>query len=171
MSTTGTYSEVDGRPSLRFVREYPHPIERVFALVTEPDELAHWFPARVDPASWAVGAVVRYTFSVDGDGGSGTVLAHEPPERVGFSWEGDELWFELAPLPGGGTRLTFTTLLAGRDTAARNAAGWEVCLDALTRTVEDGTAAAPDDSPTPEWERHYDAYVAEGVPSGAPVPG
>ncbi|MGH3693962.1 MAG: SRPBCC domain-containing protein [Pseudonocardiaceae bacterium] len=43
----GTYLEHDGRPAVRFQRTYPHPIERVWAAVTEPDELSHWFPCAV----------------------------------------------------------------------------------------------------------------------------
>lgn len=43
----GTYLEHDGRPAVRFQRIYPHAIERVWAAVTEPTELAHWFPSTV----------------------------------------------------------------------------------------------------------------------------
>jgi hypothetical protein len=41
----------------------------------------------------------------------------------------------LAPVPGG-TRLVFDDELTG-DIAARNAAGWEVCLDRLAGTPVD----------------------------------
>ena len=44
----GTYIEHDGRPAVRFRRTYPHPIQRVWAAVTEPEELSHWFPAAVE---------------------------------------------------------------------------------------------------------------------------
>jgi uncharacterized protein YndB with AHSA1/START domain len=170
--TTGTYTEIDGRPAVRLVREFAHPVDRVWATVTDPDELATWFPARVAvDGDLRTGATLRFTFEVDGDGGTGTVLDHRPPGRLAFTWGGDEVWFELEPLDTGGTRLVLTNVLEARDTAARNGAGWEVCLDALARTAEEGTAEAPDATPTPEWERHYDAYVAEGVPSGAPIPG
>jgi uncharacterized protein YndB with AHSA1/START domain len=42
----GTYFEHDGRPAVRFVRTYPHDVERVWRAITDPDELARWFPAR-----------------------------------------------------------------------------------------------------------------------------
>lgn len=170
MSPTGSYLEIDGRPALRFVREYRHPAERVFALLTDPDELAHWFPARVAPSAWTPGATVTYSFSADGDGGTGTVLAHEPPRRVAFSWGGEELWFDVETLRDGRSRLTFTHLLEERDAASRNAAGWDLCLDALGRAV-DGAPGAPPGGRTPAWEDLYRAYLAAGVPSGAPIPG
>lgn len=171
MSPTGTYLEIDGRPALRFVREYGHAAERVFALLTDPDELAHWFPARVAaPAGWAPGAAVTFSFEADGDGGTGAVLAHHPPRRVAFSWGGDELWFDVETLDGGRSRLTFTHLLDERDAAARNAAGWDVCLDAFSAAV-DGSPEAPSGGRTPAWEALYQAYVDAGTPSGAPIPG
>lgn len=171
MSPTGSYLEIDGRPALRFVREYRHPAERVFALLTDPAELAHWFPARVAPASWNRGATVTYTFESDGDGGTGEVLAHEPPHRVGFSWAGEELWFAVETLRDGRSRLTFTHLMAERDAASRNAAGWDLCLDALDAALDGTAAGAAPGGRTPAWEDLYQGYVAAGVPSGAPIPG
>ncbi|MGH3999163.1 MAG: SRPBCC domain-containing protein [Pseudonocardiaceae bacterium] len=43
----GTYIEYDGRPAVRFERTYPHPIERLWSAITEPAELARWFPSSV----------------------------------------------------------------------------------------------------------------------------
>ena len=44
----GTYEQFDGKPSVRFERRYPHPVERVWRAVTEPEQLAHWFPNTVE---------------------------------------------------------------------------------------------------------------------------
>jgi len=160
VSPTGTYLEIDGRPALRFERRLPHPPSRVWTMITDPDELATWFPARVHVEAWEVGRAIRFVFDgEDGEAGEtdGRVLAVEPIRRLALDWEGDELVFELAGTDDG-TLLTFTTLLAERDTAARNAAGWDVCLDALTG------------QPGTDWQPLHDRYVAEGVPSGAPIP-
>ncbi len=87
--TTGTYLEIDGRPALRFVRDYPHAQQRVWEAVTDPTELVAWFPARVafpDHGAPAEGAAVRYSFGEDGDGGTGTVVTHDPPHRFTVTW-------------------------------------------------------------------------------------
>jgi hypothetical protein len=70
---------------------------------------------------------------------------------------------ELAPA-GDGCVLTLIHVLASREQAARDAAGWHVCLDALVAAL-DGAAEPPD-----AWRGHYDEYERRGLPTGAPVP-
>ena len=48
MTDHGTYLEHEGRPAVRFIRRYPHPAERVWAAVSEPAGLRHWFPSTVE---------------------------------------------------------------------------------------------------------------------------
>ena len=60
--------------------------------------------------------------------------------------------------------------LARRDTAAMNAGGWHQCLGELDALVADrpgGGVKRPDAQP---WRPLYDSYVADGLPSGAPLP-
>ena len=57
-------------------------------------------------------------------------------------------------------------LTEGAEAAARTAAGWHLCLDALA-----GAAGAAPDGPSPEWRERYAEYIARGFPAGAPVPG
>ncbi|GAB3488979.1 SRPBCC family protein [Nocardiopsis coralliicola] len=123
---------------LRFERRLAHPPERVWAAVTDPAQLAVWFPAvpAYDPVP---GGSVHFTFpgadgGPDEDGGTGEVLAFDPPAVFAFTWNGDLLRFTLEP-DGAGTRLVFTHRLGGgpvgRLAAARSAMGWTACLAAL----------------------------------------
>lgn len=171
VTNPGTYVELDGgRPAVRFERLYDHPVERVWALVTEPAELAHWFPSpevSVDPV---VGGTIRFRGDPHMPESTGRVLALEPLRRFVFTWGGDELHFELEPLGPDRTRLTLTNVLEAKDTASRNAAGWHVCLAALDARAEGRPTAGPHGETAP-WEGLYERYVAAGLPSGAPVPG
>ena len=47
MQTTdnGTYLEVDDRPAVRFERVYDHPVEQVWAAISDPTQMRHWFPS------------------------------------------------------------------------------------------------------------------------------
>jgi uncharacterized protein YndB with AHSA1/START domain len=166
---TGTYVEHDGRPAVRFVRAYPHPAERVWVALTDADELRHWFPgsARIEQRAGA-------TVTFDGDPyaapSTGTVLHCDPPRRLAYTWGDDELHFTVAPDGPDRCTLTLVNVLAERDSAARNAAGWQVCLGELDKLLAHGVAAGPHSDTAQAWQPLYDAYVAQGMPAGAPIP-
>ena len=86
----------------------------------------------------------------------GRVLELDPPRVVMFLWGEDVLRLELEP-EGDGTRLTLTQTLRSADEAARNAAGWHVCLDRLGGEETD-------------WEPYYEEYERRGLPTGAEIP-
>lgn len=165
----GTYVERDGRPAVRFVRTYRHPIQRVWSAITDTDELRHWFPSTARIELRAGGTV---TFSDDQhmDDSKGTVLACEPPRRLAYSWGGDELHYELESLGDGRCRLTLINVLHERNTAARNAAGWTACLAGLDRLLAGHPGDGPHGESTMEWELVYRQYVESGMPSGAEIP-
>lgn len=167
----GTLVEHDGRPAVRFRRRYAHPAGRIWTAISDPEELSHWFTSRVRMEPRAGG-----TIEFSGDPNmpefrhAGTVLAYEPPERLAFTWGGGELHLLVEP-DGDGCALTLIDVLEARDAAARNAAGWSVCLAELDKHVAGLPAGGPHGSGAESWREHYAQYVAAGLPSGAPVPG
>lgn len=168
MPDRGTYIEVDGRPAVRFRRVYPHPLARVWTAVSEPAELRHWFPSAVvlspdDPGR------VEFRDDPHAPPSVGRVLVHEPPRRLAVSWGDDELHVELEPVAEG-TRLTLVNVLGRPDAAARNAAGWSVCLAELDKLLRGVPGTGPHGDGAEPWRDHYDAYLAAGLPCGAPVP-
>ncbi len=149
MTDRGTYREHDGRPAVRFVRTYPHPVERVWAAVSEPDQLAHWFPSKVSIEPRAEGSI-EFTGDPYAEDVTGTVLVYEPPHRLAFSWGGDELHFQLEPAEGGCT-LTLIDVLDERQAAARNASGWDACLAEFGKLLAGGHVDGPHSNPPQEW--------------------
>ncbi|HEX4834398.1 MAG TPA: SRPBCC domain-containing protein [Trebonia sp.] len=140
------------RPVLKFERHLASDIDATWRAVTDPAEMRAWFPTRIEieGGQWAPGA--RLTHHFDGhdiDPLPGTVLAWEPPRRARFTWGEDTIGFELSPAPDGGTVFVLTEELSA-SAAARNAAGWEACLDAL----QHGSARE-------EWTARFDRYAAE----------
>jgi uncharacterized protein YndB with AHSA1/START domain len=101
----------------------------------------------------------------------GTVLAVDVPRHLSFTWGGAELRFDLEALDDARTRFTLTNVLEASDEAARNGAGWEVCLAALDAWTRGEESDGPHAGATAPWKEFYDGYVEAGVPSGAPVPG
>jgi uncharacterized protein YndB with AHSA1/START domain len=165
----GTYVEYNGRPAVCFVRTYPHPIENVWRAITESDQLRHWFPCEI-AVEQRTGGTVTFEFGETMEPATGRVLVCEPPRRLGYTWGGDELHYELESLDGGRCRLTFVNVLHETNTAARSAAGWTVCLAELDRTLSGQPGDGPHGKLALEWQPIYEAYIAAGLPSGAPIP-
>jgi uncharacterized protein YndB with AHSA1/START domain len=127
----GTLEELDdGRFQLRFTRTLAHPQDTVWRAITEPEQLAHWFPTTIE-GERAAGAPLRFSFP----GGEappfeGEMLAFEPPSLMELRWGPDIVRLELRPTATG-TELTLLDALDERGKAARDGAGWHACLDSL----------------------------------------
>jgi uncharacterized protein YndB with AHSA1/START domain len=167
----GTYETVDDRPALRFERRLAHPIEKVWRAVTKPDELRRWFPNEVT-VDLRVGGKMTFRFPDDAyPPMEGEVRELEPPRLFAFTWGEDELRFELESVDEGrGCVLRFTDILAEREKAARDAAGWDVCFEGLEQALGGGPSETARPYPTESWRERYERYVEQGLPSGAPIP-
>jgi uncharacterized protein YndB with AHSA1/START domain len=157
-----TLISTGGKPVLRFERFLPRPIEEVWRAVTDPAEMRAWFPTRIEIDRWEAGAALTHHF--DGQPMAplpGKVLECSEPHRLVFTWGDDTIGFELSPAEDG-TLFVLTEELAAPH-AARNAAGWEVCLDRLVEgSVEEDWA--------PRFERYKSAFEpALGAQDGPPA--
>lgn len=150
--------QTDGpRPAVRLQRHLSKPPAAVWRAITEPEEQRAWFPGVILTDTWAVGASL--TFQEEQMTFTGTVLELDEPHLLVFTWGPDTLRFELSPSSSGGTNLVLIDELPA-ETAARNAAGWDVCLDRLVGQV--GAA---------DWKSLFDTYTAEFEPVLGPQEG
>ena len=163
----GTYDQQV--KTLRFERRYPHPIEAVWRAVSEPEGLRQWFPAAVE-LELRPGGAMRFTFPGQEDEAmGGEVTEVDPPRLLEFLWEEDRIRIELEPDGDGATLLRFAHTLTREPGAAKVAAGWHVCLDALDELLETGSAEQPGTEPTPEHRALEAEYLARGLPEGDPA--
>jgi uncharacterized protein YndB with AHSA1/START domain len=141
-----------GRPAVRLERHLPDPPAVVWKALTEREQLGAWFPSEVivSGGRWEVGAAITFTFPPDviDRTFTGEVLEVDEPRVLAFTWGEDTLRFELSP-EGEGTRLVLIDELPP-GAAARNAAGWERCLDRLA-----GLEPAAD-----AWQPRFEHYAA-----------
>ena len=151
------------RPAVRLERILPDPPPVVWKAITDREELRCWFPSdvEVEGGRWAVGASITFRFppEVIDLTLAGEVLAVDEPRTLAFSWGEEVLRFELIP-EGAGTRLVLVNELPPAN-AARNAAGWEECLDRLA-----GSEPAPG-----SWRPRFEVYSARFEPVLGPQDG
>ena len=166
----GIYVSVGGRPAVRFEREYRHPIQRVWRAVADADQARQWFPSALtfEPR---VGGAVRFTGDPNMSDGEGVVLEYEPPRVLAFTWGGGEVHIALEAVGEDRCRFVLTNVLTADDEAARNAAGWDVCLGELDKVVRGEESQGPHAVPATAWRATYESYVRSGMPAGAVIPG
>jgi uncharacterized protein YndB with AHSA1/START domain len=154
---TARLDVADDRSTLRFDRFIPHGRERVWRAVTDPAELARWFPGAVvyEPR---VGAPMQFDFGGEHglDPWPGEVLEWDPPRVFAFAWNEDILRFELDEADAG-TELVFTHSFAHQPgKAARDASGWSACFEAFDALLDGRPLASAEDA----WRDHKDEYTA-----------
>jgi uncharacterized protein YndB with AHSA1/START domain len=159
----GDLAKTGDRWQLRFGRELPHPVTKVWKALTEPDELRKWFPDQVAVSEWKVGAKMTFQdVNQNIQPFDGEVLAYEPPRLLEFRWGTDTIRLEVVPR-GDGCVLTLTDTIDELGKAARDGAGWHVCLDALERVL----AGKP--SATADWESVLAEYAKKFGPEAATI--
>lgn len=159
----GTLLADGARPAVRLERHLPDPPSIVWQAITDREQLRAWFPCDVvvTGGRWEVGAAITFPFPPEVIDMTlhGEVLAVDKPNVLAFSWGEELLRFELSPADGGTRLVLVDELPAG--IAARNAAGWDVCLDRLAG-LNPGTDT---------WRPRFEAYVVAFEPTLGPQEG
>ena len=131
--------------------DLPHPVERVWAALTDPAEFGRWFSQE---AEWELrpGAPMRMRWDEHGTA-PGAIVAVEPMTRFAYRWGSEDRPLEpgqsnlvtwtLAPTADGGTTLTvvesgFATLYNGPEQIVSNRQGWEEQFGNITRYLAGG---------------------------------
>ena len=163
----GELQNVDGRYQLRFRRTLPHPPEKVWRALTEPEHLRAWFPADIE-GERAEGARLHFVFRNDEEEpGDGEMRVYDPPSVLEFSWDAELIRFELeAEGDGAGTVLTFVHAFDELGKAARDAAGWHACLDVLGHEL---AGEEPPGSAVERWEQVHAEYVERLGPEASTI--
>jgi uncharacterized protein YndB with AHSA1/START domain len=163
MNPYGTIETLDdGRYVLRYDRRLRHPVDKVWAALTDPEQIEEWL-ARAE-IELAEGGRARLEW-LNGDAvAEGRITRLEPPHAIELDTEphGRLLW-ELRT-DGDGTRLTLTvTAEIPDDHLASARAGWHVHIDFLEDAL-DGRPVDWPNWPRDRWQAHFDRYEASMRP-------
>jgi uncharacterized protein YndB with AHSA1/START domain len=165
--TDATILTGSGRPTVRLERQLVDSPSVVWQALTNREQLRSWFPCDVvvDGGAWKVGAAISFPFPPDiiEMTLAGEVLEVVEPWRLAFTWGEDTLRFELSESEGGTLLVLYNELSASG--AARNAAGWDECLDRLAHL-----AVKPDAWKVRfrQYQREFESVLGsqEGPPAG-----
>ena len=175
----GTITRVDDGYVITFERRLRHPVEKVWAALTEPSRLGDWLAGDSSDIELRVGG--RVHLAGHDDGIESTVLALDPPHLIEYgwktkTWDGGTIRWEVSEQDGG-SRLRLTHRMPEIDLTAdrelmkrmgmdpdafppipRNLAGWHTILDRLERMLEGG-----DQLPDDHWKTLFDQYADAGA--------
>src|SRR5271166_926308 len=174
-ATYANLQDENGRSALRFERTLPYPAERVWQALTTHDELSAWHPTPFELERVA-GGQIRFLATAGGpEMPPGRVLAYDPPHRLAYTWGDDELRFELRRHDGC-CLLRLTHVFGDRLKAARDAAGWHLCLDALSSSLAGAPGARRGTQPrlpggwselNDEYQQRFGISAEEATPPPA----
>ncbi len=166
------FTKTGSQYTLALERQLAHSPEKVWRVLTERELLKQWFPCDV-VGGWKVGAELRFEFRHgEGDGLSdeelrGEVLSVDPPRLLEFRWGTHLIRCELIA-DGDGCKLLFSEILDDASMGARNAAGWEICLESLDTVLQVGAIAK---FAWDVWQAKFKRYVKKFEPEFGPQQG
>ena len=151
MTDQGTLIQDGDTATIEFSRRLDASPERVWAALTEPDELASWL-TEGGTFEASLGGSVSMDF---GDGGvvTGEVMAWDPPALLSYTWvfldgAASQLTFVLSA-DGDGTLLLLTHERVPTQTAMGYTLGWHAFLDRFDAYLAGGAV--------PTWDERIEA--------------
>ena len=164
-------------PVLEFVRTLRHPIETVWAAITEREHLHAWLPCDI-VGERHEGASLQLPFwpevteklGFEDPGLTGSIRVWDPPHVFEWTWDSDTVRFELTSQDTD-TILRLTTWVVDQTAGVvSTSAGYHVCLDHLRQLLDTGDAPSVAASDPKALEATYAAAFALPIPSATPGP-
>ncbi|MBT8488012.1 MAG: ATPase [Gemmatimonadetes bacterium] len=164
-----TLRDDGARYTLTVERRLSYPPAKVWRVLTQRDLLVQWFPCDIE-GDWIARAPLRFHFfhgedeDMPEEEQRGEVLTVDEGRLLEFRWGTHVLRYELEP-DGDGCLLRLYETFDDPTWGARNAAGWEMCLDNLG-LVLDGAAALKFVASV--WRAKFERYRDEFEPEFGP---
>ena len=133
ISEYGTLHESNGRYVLRFERLFPHNVEEVFHIITNPSHFTQWYPFATGEMDLRIGGKIAFD---DGEGTTytGIITEFEQPYLFGFREVDDWINISLKE-EDQGCRMIFMHTFDDVSWAVNTATGWHRCLDVLSQII------------------------------------
>jgi uncharacterized protein YndB with AHSA1/START domain len=133
--TEATLEEGDQGWVLTMSREFAHPPERVWRMLTDPEQLVLWSPVVPDRPLTRTGAATSRE-TPDAPAADVEVLVADAPRELVHRWGPQLLRWRLTPT-GQGCRLTLAHTFPEGPHSGMFAAGWHICFAVLRAVLDD----------------------------------
>ncbi|WP_035770297.1 SRPBCC domain-containing protein [Arthrobacter castelli] len=129
MSSEITVDRTDPNNSVLLLRRsLPYSATLVWQTITDPEELVHWFPCRLEYEPREGG---RIAFLFEGEEAEySRVTEFNPPRVFAFDWSGEHLRWTVEP-DGDRSVLYLSNTILDLEWMPRIAAGWDTSVEAL----------------------------------------
>jgi uncharacterized protein YndB with AHSA1/START domain len=159
----GTVEKIEGGYALRYERYLRHPVEKVWAAITESDRLIDWLGA-VEVDLVEGGAFVIRWLNTDAEGNTaiarGTITRLDPPHLLEVDTDIHGLLTWQLKADGAGCTLIFSTRSPIPDEyLTKVLAGWHIHIDFLEDAL-DGRPVDWPNWPLNRWTAHHERYAA-----------
>lgn len=144
--------QVQGEYRARFERQLNHPVEKVWAMLTDNEQLKKWF-SELHVVDLREGGVIEFDMQ-DGTFEEMTILELQEQSVLQYTWGEDQVRFELYSEAGGCRLVLIENIQTLTDHTPKDLAGWHVCLDVIGALLEGKTV----DSRKSAWEIQYTEY-------------
>ncbi len=137
-----------------YERHLSHRVEKVWAMLTENDQLQKWFSElRVDELR--VGGLIKFDMG-DGTFEEMEILDMKTNSVLEYTWGKDIIRFELKQEGEAGCRLVLIEKIKEMtDHTPKDLAGWHVCLDVIESLLNERRL----DSREEAWKKIYEEYL------------
>ena len=160
----GQLEQIDGLWKVVFTRQLAHEPRKVWRALTEPEHLTAWFPTDIE-GERTPGSKLRFVFrGGEGEPFDGEMLVFDPPSVLELTWGDEHLRFELQP-DERGTLLRLVVTFDEIGKAARDSAGWHVCLDRLRADLDGTSLPSGDDG----WKKLFEEYKQQFGPEASTI--
>ncbi|WP_425388342.1 SRPBCC family protein [Domibacillus tundrae] len=138
----------------RFERQMNHPVEKVWAMLTENEKLALWF-SELRVENLCEGGTMAFDMR-DGTFGKFPITDFQDQSVLAYTWGEDHVRFELHDAANGCRLVLAETIQKINDHTAKDLAGWHVCLNVIEALLDGRTVVSRQD----DWKNWYKKYVA-----------
>ncbi|QQZ09683.1 SRPBCC family protein [Heyndrickxia vini] len=137
----------------KFERQLQHPVEKVWAMLTDNQKLSKWF-SELRVKDLRKGGMMLFDMQ-DGTFEEMEITEFEMYSILEYTWAEDNVRFELYKEQDGCLLILNETINKMTNHTPKDLAGWHVCLDVISALLDGRTI----ESRKNEWEKWYVKYI------------